>query len=566
ALVVCGHHSRNTLGIPGKISVRNLHSAWANRLLDHLVNNVTGATWQSPLLMPLRLKSRTHTAAPLSMACDPAEAVSLSGSILFYDDCLLFGAIISATDPRPLRPRRLSIRSKKRSLSDAVAHSAGGNPLESTTACCRSSASASKGAPCASLQVLEGFLGVVAYGGRSLMSYSTFLAGRGAQSTRHRGRGCSARQSARRSYSLTTTPVARQTKRSTKNTSLRLLNLPGGEFHDSSRAVLAGGSMATPDLHWLRIQLFRERSRLCDADRVLLLKVPTVAADAPDVVENSRRIRQVASKPPPTPQTTLTPPKSAKNRRVSGSLCRRGAHHKYEGRLARLWHLLDIRPLLTHARPLLTETCLPVCLPLARLLTTDEQLTRPTLGLQRLGNTLSSRLLWLSPPAVPSSVSIDLYDGHIQRGAPMSGSDHIDPALVTPSRHCIYIRGLSPKSGPTICSIDFFTYTNNKAVCQRGSALRDPRGRQGDCWRSTTTTACLAANAVSIVWFRDMLKGAGMRQAVSAGQRSGAARRGCSADSWRRRQGRPTTAAGRRGAADRAGALQRHGPAAAAVF
>uniref|UniRef100_A0A1I8FZL2 PX domain-containing protein n=1 Tax=Macrostomum lignano TaxID=282301 RepID=A0A1I8FZL2_9PLAT len=109
-----------------------------------------------------------------------------------------------------------------------------------------------------------------------------------------------------------------------------------------------------------------------------------------------------------------------------------------------------LKPLLTHARPLLTETCLPVCLPLARLLTTDEQLTRASVhrdlfsnsmdderpigsapgeassGLSNanhdnsgLSNAAFSGLETPSSPtfmavaAVPSSVSIDLYDGHI---------------------------------------------------------------------------------------------------------------------------------------------------------
>ncbi|KAG8281746.1 sodium:proton antiporter activity protein [Homalodisca vitripennis] len=62
-----------------------------------------------------------------------------------------------------------------------------------------------------------------------------------------------------------------------------------------------------------------------------------------------------------------------------GAGARSGAGSHDKAWLAKVWGDLDVRymkPLLTHARPTLLETLPVCCTPLARLLTTTEQLTQ----------------------------------------------------------------------------------------------------------------------------------------------------------------------------------------------
>lgn len=71
---------------------------------------------------------------------------------------------------------------------------------------------------------------------------------------------------------------------------------------------------------------------------------------------------------------------------VSGSNSAGGGKDGGKALLARWWAGLDtkyMKPFLTHARPTLLET-LPVCCnPLARLLTTTEQLTQVRMNISR---------------------------------------------------------------------------------------------------------------------------------------------------------------------------------------
>ncbi|PAA84609.1 hypothetical protein BOX15_Mlig030381g2 [Macrostomum lignano] len=82
------------------------------------------------------------------------------------------------------------------------------------------------------------------------------------------------------------------------------------------------------------------------------------------------------------------------------SAANRGSNRAW---FARSWHGLDnrlLKPLLTHARPLLTETCPRCCLPLAQLLTTDEQLTQASVQRDLIADNLDD-----APPEDEASTS-----------------------------------------------------------------------------------------------------------------------------------------------------------------
>uniref|UniRef100_A0A1I8F5H1 Cyclin N-terminal domain-containing protein n=1 Tax=Macrostomum lignano TaxID=282301 RepID=A0A1I8F5H1_9PLAT len=162
---------------------------------------------------------------------------------------------------------------------------------------------------------------------------------------------------------------------------------------------------------------------------------------------------------PPTPQTTLThAAEVGEEQAVSGSLCRRGAgDHKYEGRLARLWH-----PVWTFGK---SSVDWPRWQPrpcsrsnsmdderapsgLRRGRTCVRALATPTMTTAALSNAAFSGL---ETPSMPdfyglrrggtSSVSIDL-------GAPMSGRrPQFDRPCDGPRAYCIYIRACPPKVG-----------------------------------------------------------------------------------------------------------------------
>ncbi|PAA64321.1 hypothetical protein BOX15_Mlig022724g1, partial [Macrostomum lignano] len=105
---------------------------------------------------------------------------------------------------------------------------------------------------------------------------------------------------------------------------------------------------------------------------------------------------------------------------------------------------------------------------------------------------------------------------------PLAMNDAVDPALVAPSRHCLYIRGLPSRikadevrryfiDKEADCSIDFFSYTGSQAALN--IALRfDSHEVAKQIMRRYNESGLLGCK-VSIVWFKDMIRA---RQRVRA--------------------------------------------------